>query len=147
MQPEPASTTRQARPSESRPARPGGRWLKITQLRQTRYFRIFPTKLLMRGPVQRCERLSACQALQMQSVFNIPALRDVFPDATKVQCDSRVPQNTSTGRGNRKPQLRCDFLVDRADPIHDFSKFHSPAISRLACGKPAAPHSTKISPA
>jgi hypothetical protein len=82
-----------------------------------------------------------------EMVFNIPALRDVFADATKVQCDSRVPQNTSTGRGNLRPQLRCDFLLDRADPIHDFSKFHSPAISRRACGKPAAPHSTKISPA
>jgi hypothetical protein len=55
------STTRSAHPSEWRPARPAGRCRKIKQLRQTRCCRIFPTKLLMRGPVQRCERLSACQ--------------------------------------------------------------------------------------
>jgi hypothetical protein len=95
----------------------------------------------MRGPVQRCERLSACQALP-NIEFNIPALRGVAIAATKVQCDNRVPQNTSTGRGNRTSQLRCAFSLNRADAIH---VFEVPFTCEPACpGKPVAPPRQKF---
>src|SRR6267378_7033835 len=60
-----ARTTRRTRPAEPRSGRPAGRLPKTTRSKPADDFRIFPMTQSMRGAVQRCERLSACQALQI----------------------------------------------------------------------------------
>jgi hypothetical protein len=94
------------------------------------------------------EAVDAGTGAMMRAAFGMsgtPKYRFQYP------CPSRCLRGCDEGsmrhkgfekyvRRTREPKTATAmrFCLDRADPIHYFSQFHSPAIIRRLCGEPVA---------